>query len=48
MNPEMKIIREVSDQAEEFYADAVRLGDHAAIALKGGASLSDDQPGKYR
>jgi hypothetical protein len=34
MNPEMKIIREVSDQAEEFYADAVRLGDHAAIALK--------------
>jgi hypothetical protein len=34
MNPEMKIIREVSDQAENFYEDAIRLGDHAADALK--------------
>jgi hypothetical protein len=34
MNPEMKIIREVSIQAEDFYDDAVRLGDHAAFALK--------------
>ncbi len=34
MNPEMKIIREVSIQAEDFYEDAVRLGDHAAQALK--------------
>jgi len=34
MNPEMKIIREVSDQAENFYDDAVKLGDHAADALK--------------
>ncbi len=33
MNPEMKIIREVSIQAEDFYDDAVRLGDHAAFAL---------------
>lgn len=33
MNPEMKIIREVSVQAENFYDDAVRLGDHAASAL---------------
>lgn len=34
MNREMKIIREVSDQAEKFYPEAVRLGDHAAQALK--------------
>ncbi|MBE3558152.1 MAG: hypothetical protein IMW89_02880 [Ktedonobacteraceae bacterium] len=34
MNPEMKIIREVSIQAENFYNDAVKLGDHAAIALR--------------
>ncbi len=34
MNLEMKIIREVSDQAENFYEDAVGLGDHAADALK--------------
>ncbi|HEY6407704.1 MAG TPA: hypothetical protein VIY29_09580 [Ktedonobacteraceae bacterium] len=34
MNPEMKIIREVSIQAENFYEDAVKLGDHAAFALK--------------
>jgi hypothetical protein len=32
---EMKIIREVSNQAEYFYADAVKLGDHAAHTLKG-------------
>ncbi len=34
MNPEMKIIREVSIQAENFYDDAVKLGDHAAYVLK--------------
>ena len=34
MNREMKIIREVSIQAEHFYDDAVRLGDHAAYALR--------------
>ena len=34
MNRKMKIIREVSNQAELFYNDAVGLGDHAAIALK--------------
>lgn len=34
MNPEMKIMREVSDQAENFYDDAVKLGNHAADALK--------------
>jgi hypothetical protein len=34
MNPEMKIIREVSIQAENFYDDAIKLGDHAAYALK--------------
>ena len=34
MNSEMKIIREVSIQAENFYEDAVKLGDHAAFALK--------------
>ncbi|MDQ2904241.1 MAG: hypothetical protein ABI456_12435 [Ktedonobacteraceae bacterium] len=35
MNPEMKIIREVHIQAENFYSDAVKFGDHAAYALKG-------------
>src|SRR5258707_12125193 len=34
MNPEMKIIREVNIQAENFYDEAVKLGDHAAYALK--------------
>lgn len=34
MNPEMKIIREVNFQAENFYEDAIHLGDHAAYALK--------------
>jgi len=34
MNQKMKIIREVNNQAELFYNDAVSLGDHAASALK--------------
>ena len=34
MNPEMKIIREVNIQAENFYNEAVKLGDHAAYAIK--------------
>jgi hypothetical protein len=34
MKIEMQIILEVSDQAENFYEDAVKLGDHAAYALK--------------
>src|SRR6266849_5855024 len=34
MKKEMQIILEVSDQAENFYEDAVKLGDHAAYALK--------------
>lgn len=34
MNPEMKIIREVHIQAENFYSDAVKLGDHAAYVLR--------------
>ncbi len=34
MKKEMQIILEVSDQAENFYEDAVQLGDHAAYALK--------------
>ncbi len=34
MNPEMKIIREVNVQVDNFYGDAVKLGDHAAYALK--------------
>lgn len=34
MNPEMKIIREVNIQAENFYSESVKLGDHAAYALK--------------
>lgn len=32
--PEMKIIREVSIEAENFYEDAIQLGDHAAYALQ--------------
>ena len=34
MNREMHIILEVNNQAEAFYGDAVKLGDHAAAALK--------------
>src|SRR5436305_4067176 len=34
MNIEMKVIREVSLEAEECYQDTVKLGDHAAYALK--------------
>jgi hypothetical protein len=34
MNREMQIILEVNQQAENFYDDAVLLGDHAAYALK--------------
>ena len=34
MKKEMQIILEVSDQAENFYEDAIQLGDHAAYALK--------------
>lgn len=34
MNQKMKIIREVNNQAELFYNDAIDLGDHAAYALK--------------
>ncbi len=34
MNPEMKIIREVHIQAENFYNDAVKLGDHAAYVAR--------------
>jgi len=34
MNLEMQIIREVSNEAEDFYQDAVDLGHHAAEALK--------------
>jgi hypothetical protein len=33
MNPEMKIIREVNVEAEDFYQDAVLLGRHAEKAL---------------
>lgn len=33
MNSEMKVIREVNIQAEEFYEEAVKLGNHAARAL---------------
>jgi len=32
-NREVKIIREVNNQAEEFYQDAVNIGDHAAFAI---------------
>ena len=34
MNIELKIIREVSLEAEECYPEAVKLGDHAAYALQ--------------
>lgn len=34
MQREMQIILEVSNQAENFYADAIQLGDHAAYVLK--------------
>lgn len=34
MNSEMKIIREVNIQAEGFYEEAVKLGNHAAYALR--------------
>ena len=33
MNKGMQIIREVNIQAENFYEDAIQLGDHAAYAL---------------
>jgi hypothetical protein len=33
MKQEMQIILEVSNQAENFYEDAIQLGDHAAYAL---------------
>ena len=33
MNEEMKIIREVNIAAEQFYKDAIAIGDHAAYAL---------------
>lgn len=33
-NNEMKVIREVSIQAENCYSDAIKLGEHAAYALK--------------
>ena len=32
-NREIKIIREVNNQAELFYQDAVNIGDHAAFAI---------------
>src|SRR2546423_13115476 len=34
MNREMKIIYEVSNQAEKFYENAIDLGDHAAHVLR--------------
>ena len=34
MNRDMKIIYEVSNQAENFYEDAIDLGDHAAHVLR--------------
>src|ERR1700738_2417077 len=34
MNREMKIISEVSNQAEKHYEDAIALGDHAAHVLR--------------
>lgn len=34
MNREMQIVREVSIEAEDFYEDAVKLGDHAASTLE--------------
>jgi len=34
MNKEMQIILEVNNQADVFYQDAVKLGDHAGSVLK--------------
>ena len=34
MKQEMQIILEVNTQAEQFYEDAIQLGDHAAYAVK--------------
>ena len=34
MKQDMQIILEVTRQAENFYEDAIKLGDHAAYALK--------------
>ena len=34
MNRDMKIIYEVSNRAENFYENAIELGDHAAYALR--------------
>ncbi len=34
MNKEMQIILEVNNQADIFYEDAVKLGDHAGAVLK--------------
>jgi|SRR5579884_435335 len=34
MNREMQIILEIDNQAEIFYPDAEKLGDHAATAIK--------------
>lgn len=34
-NYQLKRIREISNQADKFYADAVALGDHAAHAFGG-------------
>lgn len=34
MNRDMKIIYEVSNQAEKFYENAIELGDHAAHVLR--------------
>lgn len=34
MNRDMQITLEVNHQAENFYPDAIQLGDHAAYALK--------------
>jgi hypothetical protein len=33
MNREMQIILEVNIQAEKFYDQAIRLGEHAAFVL---------------
>lgn len=35
MNEEMKIVREINIEAERFYPDAQKLGDHAVDALGG-------------
>src|SRR5690242_7148143 len=34
MNKEMQIILEINNQADIFYPDAVKLGDHASAVLK--------------